>query len=388
MAVKLNTVAAREALPVRRDPYWQRIEKGRYVGYRRMSTATAGTWLARFFDEAAAKNRWTTLGALDHLPASERFDAAQRAAREWFEHLGRGGSSENCTVRRACERYVEHLRHESGDAKADEAVARFRRYVYEEKLAGFDIKKLTAAHLKDWRRKLAATPVRGKDGAKRADATLNRDMASFRAALNLALADGLVTSPHAWEQTLRPVSGADKQRDVYLDPEQRRRLVEAAAPALQPFLRAMCALPLRPGALAQLSVADFSAKLGTLRVGTDKAGAERRIPLPAATVSLLADAARDKLPQAPLFTDEGGRRWSKDSWKWPVKAAVSAAGLPGTVTAYTLRHSVITDLVSRHGLDLATVAALAGTSVEMIAKHYAHLRQEHAREALAKLAVA
>ncbi|NML13869.1 tyrosine-type recombinase/integrase [Azohydromonas caseinilytica] len=381
----MNTVAARDALPVRRDPYWQRIEKGRYVGYRRMSTATPGTWLARFYDEAAAKNRWTTLGALDHLPASERFDAAQRAAREWFEHLGRGGSNANCTVRYACERYVEHLRHESGGAKADEAAARFRRYVYDEKLAGFDIKKLTATHLKDWRRKLAATPVAGKEGARRADATLNRDMASFRAALNLALADGLVTSPHAWEQALRPIPGADGRRDTYLDPDQRRRLVDAAQPALQPFLKALCALPLRPGALAQLNVSDFNPKLGALRVGTDKAGADRRIPLPAATVGLLIEAARDKLPQAPLFADASGRRWDKDSWKWPIKAAVSAAGLPESVTAYTLRHSVITDLVSRHGLDLATVAALAGTSVEMIAKHYAHLQQEHARNALAQL---
>lgn len=385
MKVKLNTVAARDALPVRRDPYWQRIEKGCYVGYRRMSTGTPGTWLARYYDDAAGKNRWTTLGALDHLPANERFDSAQRAARDWFDHLGRGGSDENCTVRGVCERYVEHLRHESGEAKAAEAAARFRRYVYDEKLAGFDIKKLTAVHLKDWRRKLAAKPVTGKEGAKRADSTLNRDMASFRAALNLALADGLVTSAHAWEQALRPISGADGRRDTYLDPDQRRRLVDAAQPALQPFLKALCALPLRPGALAQLNVADFTAKLGMLRVGADKAGADRRIPLPAATVGLLAEAARDKLPQAPLFADANGRRWDKDSWKWPIKAAVSAAELPDSVTAYTLRHSVITDLVSRHGLDLTTVAVLAGTSVEMIAKHYAHLQQDHARNALAQL---
>jgi site-specific recombinase XerD len=63
------------------------------------------------------------------------------------------------------------------------------------------------------------------------------------------------------------------------------------------------------------------------------------------------------------------------------------AKLPRAIVAYTLRHSVITDLVTG-GLDLFTVAKLAGTSVVMIEKHYGHLQREHARSALEKLALA
>ena len=74
----------------------------------------------------------------------------------------------------------------------------------------------------------------------------------------------------------------------------------------------------------------------------------------------------------------------KDAWKKPIKAA--AAVLPNTVTAYTLRHSVITDLVT-NGLDLLTVAQLSGTSVTMIEKHYGHHRADHAAKALAGLAL-
>lgn len=69
-----------------------------------------------------------------------------------------------------------------------------------------------------------------------------------------------------------------------------------------------------------------------------------------------------------------------------MKAAVKAAKLPAETTAYTLRHSVITDLV-HSGLDLVTVAQVSGTSVRMIEKHYCHLRAEAATEALAKLAM-
>ena len=65
---------------------------------------------------------------------------------------------------------------------------------------------------------------------------------------------------------------------------------------------------------------------------------------------------------------------------------VKAANLPPTTTAYSLRHSVISDLV-HEGLDLLTVAQISGTSVVMIERHYGHLRGEVAATALARLAL-
>lgn len=54
---------------------------------------------------------------------------------------------------------------------------------------------------------------------------------------------------------------------------------------------------------------------------------------------------KDKLPAASIFARTDGAAWNKDAWKYPVKDAVRAAGLPGASSAYTLRHSVITDLI-------------------------------------------
>lgn len=69
-----------------------------------------------------------------------------------------------------------------------------------------------------------------------------------------------------------------------------------------------------------------------------------------------------------------------------IKDAVAASRLRGGVTAYTLRHSVITDLI-RARLPILTVAQLSGTSVAMIEKHYGHLVGDDVEFALATLAL-
>jgi hypothetical protein len=99
-----------------------------------------------------------------------------------------------------------------------------------------------------------------------------------------------------------------------------------------------------------------------------------------------AQAGADRRPNAPLLPRADGQAWTKDLWKNSLKEAARSAGLPVGTTAYTLRHSVITDLV-HDGLDLLTVAQLSGTSVAMIEKHYGHLRSDVAAGALARLSL-
>jgi integrase len=72
----------------------------------------------------------------------------------------------------------------------------------------------------------------------------------------------------------------------------------------------------------------------------------------------------------------------RDAWKKPLKVA----GLSDSVTAYSMRHSAIADLVTS-GLDLLTVALISGTSVATTERHYGHLRADHAAAALVGLAL-
>ncbi|KAA0218666.1 MAG: integrase [Lautropia sp.] len=388
----ITTVKGREALKSRHAPYWHRISKGAYLGFQKTSATAPGTWVARFHDDEGRQTRHA-LGGFGDLPPSDRFDAAKAAAEEWFTHKGRGGTSEARTVRDVCGAYVQHLRDEGRENTAKDAEGRFRRWVYSDaKLAATPVMKLTAKQVDDWRKKLRKTLAIPQDKAKpatkpRTDSSLNRDMAVLKAALNLAVENGDATSDHAWKVKLKPVKAADNRRDVYLDSRQRKALIEAAPADLANLLRALCLLPLRPGAVAALNAGSFDKRLSTLVVGKDKAGNDRRIALPPATAAFFAALAKNKLPAAPLLTRADGKRWDKDAWKYPIKDAVKAAKLPATATAYSLRHSTITDLIALHRLPTLTVAQLSGTSVAMIERHYGHLLQDQAREALAGLAL-
>lgn len=407
----IDTVSARTKLKPRREPYWHRITKGNYVGYRKMTAESVGSWSARAADGTTGKNVFKALGDFDDLPEHQRFDKAAAAARAWFDHLGKGGSTGSTTIKTVCSRYVEHLKTAKPKAElssyaqarraakgktttdvvpaAEDAAARFKIYVLDDaKLAATDIAKLTPAMVDAWRKRLQTKPTKsgGNRGELRTASTLNRDMGCFRAALNLAFKDGLVTSDFAWRGKLLPVKDADRRRELYLDKDQRREFIKAAPADLALFLRGLSLLPLRPGALAALRVGNFDKRLSVLTVGKDKAGRDRKLKLPEVTAKLVEDACTGKLPAAPILARADGRAWDKDNWKWPVKAAAEAAKLPTGATAYTLRHSTISDLV-HDGLDLLTVAQISGTSVRMIEQHYGHLRGDVAAAALAKLAL-
>lgn len=387
----ISTVEARARLKPRTAPYWQKLSSGRHIGFRKSLSGGEGTWLAQAYDDATRKQTRRSLGSFDALQPSKRFDAAVIAAREWFDHLGLGGTTASVTVKEACEEYVRFVG-VTRRATADDLEARFKRWVYKDKIGKIELPKLTERHVKTWRASLASTPVtidpfadrpRTRD---RSPASINRDMTAVRAAFNHAQRERTVTSDMAWRYALVPLKNATRRREVYLDRKQRKGLIGRAASDLAIFLEGLSLIPVRPGALAQLKVANFDRRLSVLTVGRDKAGQDRRLKLPPQTASFLGLQCRRKAPTAPIFRRADGKAWTKDSWKKPLRMAAVEAGLGSGVTAYTLRHSVITDLVTK-GLDLLTVAQISGTSVLMIERHYGHHRADHAAAALAGLAL-
>lgn len=383
----LKTVEKRDKLKARssKEPYWQALSVGRYLGFRPSTRGGAGNWLARFHDSDTGRKPSKALGTFDTLAPSARYGAAKAEAEAWFNHLTLGGSTAETTVGQACEAYSE------GNA---DLAARFRRWVYSDPIARVKLVKLTKAHVVAWRKRLEAAPaviavrkVASESHTRpRSPASVNRDMTALRAALNAAKARDEVTTDNAWAVPLKPIVSAGRRRNVYLDKAQRRALIESLPVDVAAFVRGLCLLPLRPGALAALSVRDFDKRRMELSIGTDKHGANRRILVPGVVAAFLSEQSKGKLPNAPLFARADGKAWNKDSWKYPIKDAASAAGLPLATTAYTLRHSAITDLVTG-GLDLLTVATLSGTSWKMIQDHYGHLQREHAAAALAGLAI-
>lgn len=389
---RIDTVDARSKLKPRAEPYWIKLSSGCVLGFRKMTSGSLGTWVARYRDAETGKRDKRSLGSFDTFTPSQRYDSAKNAAEAWFLHRGKGGATENVTVRVACDRYVKHVRTDRGDKPADDLDMRFKRWVHADSaLASLDLSKLTKTRMEAWRKAMAKTPAKVNRDSRdvpitrpRAASSVNRDMAALRAALNFAHDAGSVTTDMAWRVALRPAKNADGRRDVYLDHSQRRALIGKSPVDLAALLRALSLVPLRPGALASLTVSQYDTRLRVLTIGLDKAGRDRKIKLPETTAALFATQCNERPPYAPLYCRQDGKAWNKDAWKGPIKEAAAAAELPPTVTAYAIRHSVITDLVTG-GLDLLTVAQLSGTSVAMIERHYGHLRADHAAAALARL---
>ena len=384
MALDLSKVGERDRLKAQREPHWQRLRAGCFLGFRPSKRGGKGTWIARAYDEDAGKYRLKALGDFGALPGNEMFAAAKREA-ETLAALVEGGGQVRTkieTVADACEEFAK---------TRPEVAHRFRRYVYADPIAKVKLDKLRRRHLKEWRERLEAQPAlvsRRKEGdpvhRERALSTVNRDMAAFRAALAKVLSPGAPNTEAAWQEALKTAPNASGRRTLYLDRGQRRKLVDNTDATAAPFVRALCLLPLRPGALAALTAGDFDSRTSELSIGKDKTGKHRRIQLPPVAAKLFAAQAKNKLPGAPLFMRPNGKAWDKDSWKLPIAAAVTEAGLPGDATAYTLRHSTITDLVSE-GLPLLTIAQISGTSAEMIERHYGHLASNAAVNALSAL---
>ena len=161
MASKIDTVSARDKLRLRRGPDWHRVSKGSYLGFRRMTREGNGRWLARWLDESSGKQIYKTLGELPELQPHLRFDAAQREALAWFDHLGRGGAVGKPTVRDACARYLQHVQTNRTACAANGIRARHDNDVLNDaKLAGMELAKLTLAHLDLWRKALREMPTR------------------------------------------------------------------------------------------------------------------------------------------------------------------------------------------------------------------------------------
>lgn len=376
MATLIKSVGDRKKLQPRREPYWDRIEAGCFLGYRKLEDDT-GTWIARWRAEDGGQ-KYNALGSL------ATYDEAAKAAREWFEQC-QGGSTEVVDVEEACKRYVTDRRSEKGDATAKDAEGRFKRLVYGTKFGRVKLSALRTAHITDWRNAQVERDDEDQDqdddpdAERRAKDSANRNLATLKAALNLAYRMGLVASTAQWDR-VDAYKGVSKRRDVSLTMTDRKKLIAAATPDLTVFLQAMLLTACRPGELASCTVGDLD-PAGLLTV-TGKTG-RRTIPISPKALALLKSAAGDRDLDEPLLT-RSGVAWTRFEWRDAFQDARKAAGLPETVVMYSLRHVAISEMLVS-GMDPMTASKIAGTSIEMISRHYGHLIRERVVAQLAKV---
>jgi integrase len=372
----LTRKGSRERLTARREPYWQRLAAGAYLGFRR----GPDTWVARFRGRDH-KQQYRALGE------AIEYDEAKRRAEAWLSQLTASPVrvAKRGTVRAALEAYIEDLRRHGRGAAGIEGERRFKSIVWSDPIATTALESLTLDDMLEWRDRL-------RPG--RQDRSVNRHVRSVVAGLNRARRLGHVGNREAWQ--LIPLSDdVEDEGDtaVYLSSEQRSALIAAASPAAASFLRGLELTGARPSELAAARVSDLYGD--TLRLAHRK-GRPPRLRTRAVVLSpdgarFFATQARTKLPGASLFTEDGASSWRRHIWAREVRAAIvrhnavaeGGRRIDPRASAYSFRHARISELLQVYGVDPLTVASQTGTSLAMIERSYLKFIPSAIREKLA-----
>lgn len=335
-----------------------------------------------------------TLGKHPVMTLAGARAAALAALSEAFQHgapLAVVAPKSELTVADACRDYVTALEKDGRKTASNDAKRRFERCLYGDKLGKVRLKDLHQDHIEAWRDRvekgdLPPLPVkRGRPPVAKplARSSINRIRTTLVAALNHAVARRKVSPDLAFEwNAVKPLKDAGQRRGLYLEREQRRALLEAAEGPVRDLIECVALTGCRPGDPSLCLRSDYDGRTASVRFRSKDH--DRKIPLSPAATALFDRLAKGKLPKAHLFTQDGKKVWTPTDWSELVRDAAARAGLPAGVTLYTLRHCWITDAIVG-GMDLLTVAKLAGTSLAMIEKHYGHLVQGAARDKLAQV---
>jgi integrase len=363
----ITTKAGREDLPERMEPYWYPLRKGVALGYRAKAT---GSWIVRSRDDRSGKQSYKALGS------QPDFSAARSAAEEHLKTI-------DTTVHRVASRgsvrdalcaYVRHKRSIGRRASAWAAGQRFRLTVG--RTSDFGRMRLEDVRREDveaWRNGL-------KKGRK--PRSVNRQARSVIAALNFAVSHGHLGRREAWKLE-HLVDDGEKSVAVFLTAAQRDRIIAHSPKALAALLTGFTHTGARPSELAKATVADFDAKGCTVTFRHHK-GRGGKLRTRATTLSdtgaaFFSKQARSKLPGAPLISNNEGAHWTDQQWCAGIEKAITTANdtakkpaqrIPKGASAYSFRHTRVSELLQVFGVDPLTVAQQTGTGLMMIEQYY------------------
>jgi integrase len=173
-------------------------------------------------------------------------------------------------------------------------------------------------------------------------------------------------------------------------PEERRSGEANPYRGFQDLLTVYYSTGARTSELAMASVRDFLPSANQLVLGRHKRSkslreaASRRITLNARAFDIAKKACNGKQGDEPIFTDPKGRRWERRGLDVRFKQVRKLAKVRDEITIYSFRHLWISESLMA-GIDVATVAKMAGTSIAMIERVYGHFSGQHFQDAQDKL---
>jgi integrase len=210
---------------------------------------------------------------------------------------------------------------------------------------------------------------------------------ALKRAFNWAFENGKVASNPLKKVKKPPV----KARERFLTLEERQKIFDNYPPGdcFRDFLFALEQTGCRPGEVSQVTADDVDLRTGVWVLKehkTDgKTGESRVVILTPEMVELTKRLMKER-PQGPLFLNERGKAWNRNSIRCRFRRVRKKLGLGGDLVAYLYRHAVCTDLLEA-GAGLAQTCEILGhKGTEMVMRHYNKLkeRRDHLREQVMK----
>lgn len=391
---KLATRTARAGLP--EGIHFRSIDENVHLSYRRGKRG--GTWGLRVYC-GDGQYRRERLGVADDIieEGNLTFDAAVKAARAkvtaWRKKEAARAAGPIATVRSAVESYVEMRdRRESlhqGRAVRSSASHKLNAHVLcNEELAATELHRLTVAELAKWRKSLNGSA-----------ASRQRVVNDFKAALNdcaptaetkLIIKEGLA-APKGEGRSQG--EGDDVECKLLTDAQTRSLLKTLRHTGDEDLYLLSLVLASTGTRFAQarlLKVKDVQIDrlrivMPSSRKGRSDSRRRDAVPIPVGQdiIDALMPIIAGRGPNEVLFQRWRHRQvapgqWVRDSrgpWKTaselsrPIRAAIEAAGLPASTSAYSFRHSSIVRSL-REGLPVRLVAQLHDSSIQMIEAAY------------------
>lgn len=388
---KIDSKGSREKLAYRREPHWQRLGKGLFIGYRVSVAGGQGSWRARWRDEDG-KQQFLSIDPDDLTPDAPGRDTAytqaEKIAREWQASLASGVINKPLTVADAVREYLKDKGRDD-DARSLRAIvkskAAFERHVLSDPVAKIELSKLRHDLLQAWldrRVVVQGDDIDDPDAKRAARNTANRELARLKAVLNFAKKKRMVGNDFAWTGVER-FKNTDAKREFVPTEADINRLLSHASPDMIDLIRVLELTGLRPGEAYKLRVKDYDKAHGTIAVSPDTKTGKRTVPVSSDAMQYLSKLAANRIGDALLLTRDDGMAWDGNEAAKRFRAIRKAAKLPDEFVLYCLRHRWISQAVAR--MEVGTVAIIAGTSIEMIQEFYAKLSAERTRADLDRI---
>lgn len=214
------------------------------------------------------------------------------------------------------------------------------------------------------------------------DAYCNRELATLRHMLKLALEEGLVeTIP------LVRLHKEEGGRERTLSPKEYQRLLAGSSVHLQRIITCAYETGMRAGEIRNLTWEKIDLKMGFLRLAAidTKSNEKRAIPISPALRAILDDIKKEQREAkvAPIgghvFT-WGGRAMS-EGWKCAFHTACQKTGLDD-FRFHDLRHTFVTMKV-RQGFDYKRIMAITGHKTFAVFQRYNNPSEDDLREVVA-----